>query len=94
MRYYKITTIGRHQDWGGEPTHWLEVNEDGDAERQIIDYPNGNVVSYDTMHTEDAHGALPVMVVDGDAEWWEPYAISREVFEDKWKVHRPLNRTI
>ena len=52
MRYYRITDEGYHDpddDWG-DPTYWLEINEAGDAERQLEIYPNGNVLIYDRTH--------------------------------------------
>jgi hypothetical protein len=87
MRYFKITDKGFHQDWGGDPTYWLEVNEHGDAERQLEKYPNGNIVSYDRIHSEDEHGALAVMVVDGDEDWWAQYEIAKDEFEQEWRTH-------
>ena len=94
MRYFKITAGGGyHRDWGGDPTCWLEVNEAGDAERQLETYPNGNVLSYDRTHQDDEYGALAVMVVDGDEDWWEQYKSTKDEFEQAWQTHSPLNRT-
>jgi hypothetical protein len=87
MRYFKRTSEGYHApgvDWGGDPTYWLEVNERGDAERQLDVYPNGNVLRYDRSHPEDEYGALCVMVIDGDEEQWAAYEISRKEFEEQW----------
>ena len=92
MRYFKITDEGIHKDWGGTPTYWLEVNESGDAERQIEKYPNGNIISYDKAHPEDIHGALSVMVLDGDLGFWVSYEITKDEFEYEWRIHSPLNR--
>ncbi len=80
-------------DWG-DPTYWLEINEDGDAERELAIYPNGKVLSYDREHRNDAFGALAIMVVDGDEDWWAPYEITKEEFEEKWRSHAPMNRDI
>jgi hypothetical protein len=92
MMYFKIVDEGEHTtDWGGDPTYWLEVNEQGHAERQIERYPNGNVVSYDRTHEQDDYGALGVMVVDGDEGFWASYAISKDEFEQEWRTHLPLN---
>ena len=93
MKYLKITTGGGyHKDWNGDPTYWLEVNEDGDAERQLEKYPNGNMISYDKTHQQDNYGALAVMVIDGDADFWKPYEITEDEFEREWCIHSPLNR--
>lgn len=94
MRYFKICDEGFHKDWGGDPTYWLEVNDHGHAGREIVKYPNGNVVSYDETHLEDEHGALSVMVVDGDENFWVSYEISKIDFEDEWQVHKPINRNL
>jgi hypothetical protein len=93
MRYFKVTDEGYHvEDWGGDPVYWLEINDRGDAERQIEKYPNGNVLSYDRTHLEDEYGALAIMVIDGDPEYWAPYEITREEFEQEWCAHAPMNR--
>jgi hypothetical protein len=93
MRYFKIRGEGCYlEDWGGDPVYWLEVNVRGDAERQVEKYPNGNVLSYDRTHLGDEYGALAIVVVDGDPEFWEPHEISREEFEQEWLSHRPMNR--
>ena len=63
------------------------MNEQGDAERQVMVYPNGLVRTYDREHPENEHGALAIMVVDGDEAWWQPFAITREEFEEVWRVH-------
>lgn len=90
MRYYRRVSEGYHE-WG-DPTYWLEVNEAGDAERQIEEYPNGRVVSYDSTHREDEISALAVMVVDGDEDDWRQYAITLEEFRARWDGHVPSNR--
>jgi hypothetical protein len=87
VRYFKRTNEGYHApgvDWGGDPTYWLEVNELGDAERQLAVYPNGNVLRYDRSHSEDEYGALGVMVIDDDEEQWAAYEVSRKEFEEQW----------
>lgn len=91
MRYYKRVDEG-NQALGGEATYWLEVNEAGHAERQIEEYPNGRVVSYDASHPSDAFGALAVMVVDDDEEGWAEFAIAKEAFDQRWRTHSPQNR--
>src|SRR5271155_2838315 len=94
MRYFRKVDEGYHapdEDWG-DPTYWLEVNEDGHADRQVEEYPNGKVLSYDRTHVEDNYGALGIMVIDGDEDWWLPYEITRADFEAKWQAHSPLNR--
>jgi hypothetical protein len=94
MRYLRKVDEGYHapgKSWG-DPTYWLEVNADGNAERQLEEYPNGNVLSYDRSHVEDDYGALGIMVIDGDEGWWEPYEITQVEFEVKWRAHTPMNR--
>jgi hypothetical protein len=88
MRYYsKVDEGSESVEGGGDPTYYLEVNDRGDAEREVIIYPNSLVRVYDRDHTKDEYGALAVMVVDGDDDWWEPYSIMREEFEDVWRTH-------
>jgi hypothetical protein len=95
VTHFKIVDEGnRSTEWGGDPTYWLEVNDDGHAERQIEHYPNGNVISYDKMHDQDEYGALAIMVVDGDETFWGPYQITKDEFEYEWHAHLPLNRSI
>jgi hypothetical protein len=90
-RYFRRVDEGIHA-WG-DPVYWLEVNEAGDAERQIVEYPNGNVLSYDRAHEEDDHGALGIMVIDGDEDGWAPWSITAAEFAERWRDHRPINRT-
>jgi len=94
VRYFRITGsegwLG--SEWEGKPTYWFEINEQGDAERQIVHYPNGNTLSYDTSYCEDEYEGLQVMVVDGDEEFWIPYTITKEVFELEWNTHMAMNR--
>jgi hypothetical protein len=93
MRYYRKVDEGPEQvEAGGDPTYYLEVNERGDAERQVMIYPNGLVRAYDRDHPEDEHGALAIMVVDGGDAWWQPYVVTREEFEDVWRVHGRTTR--
>jgi hypothetical protein len=93
MRYFRITDEGRWSAaWGGDPTYWLEVNDRGDAERELQVYPNGNVLRYDRAHDKDENGVLDVMVLDGDEGWWARYEITMEVFEEQWRARSPLNR--
>jgi hypothetical protein len=54
-----------HPEWGGDPTYWLEVDEEGDARREIVEYPDGHVLSYDPSHPRDRYGALSVMSSTG-----------------------------
>jgi hypothetical protein len=93
MRYFKTTSEGYHArgvNWGGDPTYWLEVNQRGDAERELQVYPNGNVLRYDREHPDDEYGALSIMVVDGDEELWAAYEITREEFEEQWRTRARL----
>jgi hypothetical protein len=93
MRYINITDEGMHShDWGGDPTYWMEIDEWGDAERQIEQYPNGNVISYDSIYRGDDHSELSLMAIDGDEIWWQPHFIPQEEFERAWREHRPINR--
>jgi hypothetical protein len=88
MRYYKVVDEGYHdpsENWG-DPTYWLEVNARGDAERELVIYPNGKVNHYDRAHPEDEYGALGIMVVDGNEAWWKPYEITKEEFEEQWRA--------
>jgi hypothetical protein len=95
VTHFKIVDEGnRSTEWGGDPTYWLEVNDDGHAERQIEQYPNGNVISYDKIQARDEYGALAIMVVDGDETFWRPYQITKDEFENEWHTHVPLNRSI
>ena len=93
MRYYKRIDEGRHigTNWGGDPTYWLEVNERGDADRELQVYPNGNVLRYDRNHPRDSYGALAEMVVDGGEEEWMAYEISPDDFEEQWRTLVPVN---
>ena len=94
MRYFRIKDEGHHlADWGGDPTYWLEVNERGDAERELAVYPNGNVLRYDRAHEKDEYGALSMMVIDGNDEWWAPYEITKDKFEEQWCL-RPRSTTL
>src|SRR5579872_6379534 len=95
MRYFRITSESYHAggvNWGGDPTYWLEVNDLGDADRELQVYPNGRVLRYDRAHNRDEFGALSVMVIDGDEEFWAHYEITRDEFEERWRAHAPLNR--
>jgi hypothetical protein len=95
MRYFRITDEGYHArgvNWGGDPTYWLEVNDRGDAERELQMYPNGNALCYDRAHAQDEYGALSAMVIDGDAGWWAGYEIDKNDFEEQWRAHSPFNR--
>src|SRR2546421_2944434 len=92
MRYFKTIGEGFHTGvYWGEATYWLEVNDRGDAERELQVYPNGNVLRYDREHPGDRYGALDIMVVDGDEEAWAEYQITREEFEEQWRTHAPMN---
>jgi hypothetical protein len=94
MRYFRIKDEGHHlADWGGDPTYWLEVNARGDAERELAVYPNGNVLLYDRAHQKDEYGALSIMVIDGNDEWWAPYEITKHEFEEQWCL-RPRSTTL
>jgi len=93
MRYFRLTDEGFHargERWGGDPTYWLEVNDSGDAERELQVYPNGTVLCYDRAHAKDEFGALSTMVVDGDEGWWARHKIPRESFEDEWRARSPF----
>jgi len=98
MRYYKYKiTLDETSDrcasaWGGNPTYWFEINDHGDANRQIVYYPNGNTISYDCSHQYDDYNGLQEMVVDGDEDYWIPYSISKEDFEHEWSLHIAMNR--
>jgi hypothetical protein len=50
------------------------------------------VISYDPQYPGDEHGALSLMVIDGDEAWWQPHFITQEEFERAWREHRPINR--
>jgi hypothetical protein len=89
MRYFKITDEGHHSrgvNWGGDPTYWLEVNERGDAERELQVYPNGTVLRYDLAHWEDEYGALSVMVIDSEENSWAGLEITKDEFEEQWRI--------
>lgn len=88
LRYFKTVDEANHE-LGGEATYYLEVDERGDAVRQAMIYPNGRVTRYSEAHPEDEWGALAVMVVDGDEDWWEPRAISSDEFERVWQDTAP-----
>jgi hypothetical protein len=88
MRYFKRVDEGNHS-FGGEATYFLEVDEDGDATRQVEVYPGGQVLRYSASHAQDEHGALAVRPVDGDDEAWAAYAITRDEFERVWKETTP-----
>ncbi len=89
MRYFKRIDEGFHTGvYWGDPTYWVEVNERGDAERELQLYPNGNVLRYDRQHPKDEYGALSVMVIDGDDEAWSAHEITHEEFEEQWRAHR------
>ena|SRR5689334_2101093 len=95
MRYFRIIDEGYHRpgvNWGGNPTYWLEVNDRGDAERELQVYPNGNVLRYDRTHADDEYGALSIMAVDGNEDFWADYEIGKEEFEEQWRAHSPFNR--
>jgi hypothetical protein len=95
VRYFKTTDEGYHArgvNWGGDPTYWLEVNDRGDSERELQVYPNGYVLSYDRLHKQDEYGALGVMVIDGDEDWWASFEITMDEFEKQWSAHTPFNR--
>lgn len=93
MRYVRREDEG-HPSLGGTAVYWVEVNQEGHAERQIAFHASGKVVSYDRTHTDDKFGALAVMVIDGDAESWRPYLVSRMEFEAVWRGHLPDNRSV
>ena len=92
MRYFRVIDEGYHP-WG-DPTYWLEINADGAAERELAEYPNGNVVSYDQTYLEDEYGGLGIMVVESGDNWWVPFEITKAEFEAKWFIHRPVNRSV
>lgn len=76
-RYFKIQGESQHyDDWGGDPTYWFEINDHGDAIRQIEEYPNGNTLSYDSLHEKDDLGGLCIMVVERGDLFWNEYEIS------------------
>ena len=78
------------------PTYWLELNSDGNAERQISEYPNGNILSYDEDHLEDEFDGLALMVMLEDTDpskgYWAGTEITKEDFEARWAEHVPMNR--
>jgi hypothetical protein len=88
LRYFKRVDEANHE-LGGEATYFLEVDEDGDAVRQVELYPNGKVLRYSAAHQQDDWGALCVMVLDANDDW-APYVISREEFERVWQATTPL----
>jgi hypothetical protein len=95
MRYFRKTDEGyqaRGVNWGGDPTYWLEVNDHGDAERELQGYPNGYVLCYDRLHEQDEYGALSVMVIDGDEDLWTRCEITKDEFQEQWRAHSPCNR--
>ena len=85
MRYFRLASEGFHagENWG-QAMYWLEVNDRGDAERELQVYPNGNVLRYDREHAEDEYGALAIMVIDGDEDVWVPHEITKDEFEVQW----------
>ena len=87
LRYFKRVDEANHE-FGGEATYFLEVDEDGDAVRQVELYPNGKVLRYSEAHPQDEWGALSVMVLD-TADDWAEYVISREEFERVWQDTAP-----
>jgi hypothetical protein len=96
VRYYTITlenAYDRFTDaWGGAPTYWFEINAQGDANRQIVTYPDGTTLSYDPSYPDDVYNGLQQMVVDGDAAWWEMYRITATAFQVTWQEYVHMNR--
>ena len=93
MRYFKINSEGVHQrEWGGFPTDWLEVDEVGNIEREINEYPNGNTLTYDKTHQQDEYGALTTDNIEPDDKFWKLLEITKYEFERKWNTISPINR--
>ena len=94
MIYVRITDQGMYSnEWGGNPTYWMEIDQQDNAIRQIEYYPNGNIVSYDSAHPEDQHGGLSINVTQGERDWWGQFMIDQACFEEAWANHTPLNRS-
>ena len=88
LRYFRVVDEGYHSgEYWGEPTYWLEINDRGDAERELQVYPNGNVLRYDRQHDADDYGGLDIMVIDGDEDVWAPHEITKDEFEEQWRTH-------
>jgi hypothetical protein len=89
VRYFRTIGEGQHasdRDRGEKAAFWFELDEEGDASRQLQIYPDGHVLRYDAEHPEDEYGGLQMVVFEGDVEWWAPYEeISKDDFEDQWR---------
>lgn len=93
MRYFKINSEGLHQgEWGGFPTDWLEVDEVGNIEREINEYPNGNTLTYDKTHQQDEYGVLTTDNIEPDDNFWKLLEITKDEFEREWNTISPINR--
>ena len=81
-------------DWG-ECCYLWEVDETGWNIRHMEIYANGNVLSYDLVHTDDQNGGLCDQnmnseVID-DPDFPEE-SIKKEEFEMEWDTRKPINR--
>jgi hypothetical protein len=92
MRYYCITTTNKDDTWGDTCIWWFEINDNGDANRQIQTFSNSYTISYDVTYPDDDYDGLQQMVVDGDEDWWQAYQITEDEFNQQWQAHNPVNR--
>ena len=82
----------RGDDYGGWGTSiwYFEVGDDCWGIRQVEEYANGYVLTYDDVHDDDEFGGLSHAPFD--LQEFQPFAISAEEFENILKNVKPFNR--
>ncbi len=78
-----------HDDWGTS-IWYFEVGDDRWGIRQIEEYANGYVLTYDDVHDDDDFGGLSLAPFD--LEEFQPFAIDAKEFENAWTNAKPFNR--
>jgi hypothetical protein len=84
-RRWDDTRGDEFDDWG-RSVWYFEVDDGGRPVRQIEAYDSGPVLRYGAGHEEDQYGGLGRASPYNPEEDWDPYVITREVFEQTWNA--------
>ena len=84
MRYFKRfwdETPGGERDHWGHSWWFFEVDERGEAQRQIEQFTNGLTLKYGPERPADENGRL---ALEFDLSDMERYAIEQSEFDENW----------
>lgn len=83
-RYWEESTGQEPTDSWGRSTFYFETDDEYYVQRQLQLFENGKVLRYHMEYLDDEFGGLAEGALDGDE--FEEYRISRDEFEEVWKM--------